>query len=61
MGTILRGYYQEFMAKDECIVTAFCNKRYGGLWSSVYAAKPKGKPLQAAPEMLCYEHARHVD
>lgn len=60
MGTILRGYYQEFIAKDQCIVTAFCNKRYDGLWSSVYLLKPAGKPLQDAPEVLCYEKAAHV-
>jgi hypothetical protein len=59
-GTLLRGYYQEFLAKDQCIVAAFCNKRMGGLWSSVYFTKPEGRPLQDAPEALHYEKACHV-
>lgn len=61
LGTLMRGYYQEFSALNQAIVTAFCNKHYRGLWCAVYGEKPtRSRPLQDRPEELFYQDARHV-
>lgn len=60
LGTILRGYMQEFIAVNEDVVRAYCNRHFKGLWSSVYDSPPSGcKPLQR-PESLHYSEAGHV-
>ena len=61
-GTILANYYQEFQAKDESIVRAWCNAYYLGLWAAVYNSQPSefAKPLNEKPVQLFHQHADHI-
>lgn len=61
IGTILRGYHQEFQAVNEDVVRAFMNRKARMPWASIYTEQPKGtKALQDMAEVLHYAEAAHV-
>jgi len=60
-GTLMAGYHQQIDAKDNCIVAAWMEKHYRGLWSTIYTAKPRDtRPMQDRPYILCYQDAKHI-